>query len=137
MVLVWRRRQRQLRAEVIGSDDLSGRRLDRAKLMELDLRGKTFCGCSLRGADLTAADLRGVDLRQVDLTSAYLTGAQLCGADLTSAKLDGAYAIASNFAGAKLTDTSFREIIFDQATTWPNGFRPPRPEGVSNWHGAR
>jgi len=137
VVIVWKRRDRQIRAELLAGRDFSGRNFDRARLVDLDLRDKHFPGASLHRADLTEADLRGADLRDANLSGAYLTGARLRGADLSGANLDGAYLIATELDGASIGGASMNHIIFDQATTWPLGYRPPRPQGISYWHGAR
>jgi uncharacterized protein YjbI with pentapeptide repeats len=91
----------------------------------MDLRHKHFDDARLNGADLTEADVRGVSLKGADLSGAYLTGARFNGADLSGAKLDGAYAIATEFTRALFADTTYDDIIWDQATEWPDDIDPP------------
>ncbi len=136
MVIVWRKRDRLLRSELSAGTEFGGRCFDRARLVAMDLRNKNLARSSLRGADLTEADLRGANLSGADLTGAFLTGARLRGTDLRGAILDGAYMIATEADGALLEDASLKKVVFDQATTWPLGFAPPRPK-VGRWHGAR
>ena len=100
-------------------------------------RWPQFAGASFHRADLTEADLRGANLQRADLHGARLTGARLGGADLTGANLDSATLIGAELAGAAIADITMRHAIFDQATTWPIGFHPPRPEGVGYWRGAK
>lgn len=136
MVIVWRKRDRLLRSELSAGTEFEGRCLDRARLVAMDLRNKSLARSSLRGADLTEADLRGANMCGADLTGAFLTGARLRATDLRGAVLDGAYMIATEADGALLEGASLKKVVFDQATTWPFGFTPPRPE-VGRWHGAR
>jgi uncharacterized protein YjbI with pentapeptide repeats len=91
----------------------------------MDLRHKHFDDARLNGADLTEADVRGVSLKGADLSGAYLTGARFNGADLSGAKLDGAYAIATEFTRALFAETTYDDIIWDQATEWPDDVDPP------------
>ena len=136
MVIVWRRRDRLLRRRAARDQNLRGVDFSKARLVALDLRGKDLRGANLRGADLTEADLRGADLQDADLTTAFLTGAQLDGANLTGAVLAGSYLLCVNFGDAVLDGADLSGAVWDQATTWPPGFRPPRPK-VGMWHGAR
>jgi uncharacterized protein YjbI with pentapeptide repeats len=127
MAIILRRSTRQLRRQVLSTRDHTGADLAAAKLHDLDLRGKVFRNANLRGADLTACDLRGVDLLGADLRSAFLTGAQCNGANLRGANLTGAYAVATDFGDAAMDGAILDRVIYDQATTWPTGVRPPRP----------
>ena len=100
----------------------------------MDLRHMVLRGTNLHYADLTEADLRWADLRDANLEGAYLTGAQVQNADLRGANLKSAYAIATNFGEALLDDADLAGVVYDQATTWPTGVRPPRGD-VGMWHG--
>ena len=136
MVIVWRKRDRQLRQELLATSDHAGRDLHGARLVDLDLRRKQFSGADLHRADLTESDLTSADLSGCNLRHAYLTGTQLCGANLTGAILDHAFLYATNLRGARLEDASLVGVLFDHATTWPAGFAPPWSE-VGRWHGRR
>jgi len=125
--IIWRRRIRQLRRDVLSRRDHSGENLSRAKLYDLDLHGKVFRGADLSRADFTACNLIGADLEGADLTAAFLTGAQLGGANLRGANLTAAYALATEFDDACMTDAILDRMVHDQATTWPSEVRPPRP----------
>ena len=48
-------------------------------------------------------------------------------ANLRRADLTGAYALVADFGGATL-DGAVLDGVYDQATTWPPGVRPPRPD---------
>jgi uncharacterized protein YjbI with pentapeptide repeats len=102
----------------------------------MDLRGKDFTDANLEWADLTEADLSDARLCRANLHGAYLTGAQLIGANLTDARLDDSYLLATNFGSAVLDRASLVGAIWDQGTTWPPGFTPPKTE-AGLWHGRR
>jgi uncharacterized protein YjbI with pentapeptide repeats len=125
VVIVWSRRQRALRRLVASKTDCRGMDLRGARLVAMDLRRKNLDEAQLNGADLTEADLRGASLRAADLSGAYLTGARFNNADLSRAKLNGAYAIATEFTRAVFSDTSYDDIVWDQATEWPDDVDPP------------
>jgi Pentapeptide repeats (8 copies) len=86
-------------AMVAGRDFARGD-LRGARLLRLDLRGKSFLyanaagavftGSLLNGANLSHADLRGADLRDTCLRGANLANADLSGADFTGADVTGA-----------------------------------------------
>ena len=102
----------------------------------MDLRHKDLRGANLEWADLTEADLRDARLCGANLHGAYLTGAQLDGADLSGALLDDTYLLTTNFGHAVLNGATFEHAIWDQGTTWPPGFVPPRAD-IGNWRGRR
>jgi len=135
MVIVWRRRDRVARRGIASRDDHRGANLRRRRLVDMDLRHKDLSGADLEWADLTEADLRGTRLRSANLHGAYLTGARLDGADLTDARLDDTFLIATEFGNANLTGVSLDRAIWDDATAWPPGFKPPRSK-AARWHGA-
>jgi len=118
------------------SADQSGRDFSRARLVALDLRGKSLRGCNLQYADLTEADLTGADLRDANLRGAYLTGTILTGANLAGARLDEAMMMATDFTDAVLTDVSMEGTIWDQSTTWPSSF-VPKMSDVGLWRGRK
>ncbi|NEO85539.1 MAG: pentapeptide repeat-containing protein [Spirulina sp. SIO3F2] len=78
--------------------------IDKAKLMEVDLRG----------ANLIEADLKGANLMEADLRGAYLTGANLKGANLREANLMEAYLKEANLRGnlmrANLREANLMEV---------------------------
>ena len=135
-VIVWRKRDREIRRRLNAGDDFAGGDLSQARLVAMDLHQRDFRGTNFSYADLTEADLTGADLREANLHGAYLTGAQLIGANLRGANLSEAYAIATDFGSAALQGADFTGIIFDQGTTWPGGFKPPFGK-VGYWHGRR
>jgi uncharacterized protein YjbI with pentapeptide repeats len=136
MVIVWRRRDRTLRRQLSIGDNHTGADLHRSRLVALDLRRKDLSEANLEWADLTEADLRYARLRAANLHGAYLTGAQLDGADLSDARLDDTYLLATDFGNATLQRATLVGAIWDQSTTWPPGFDPPRAQ-VGLWHGRR
>ncbi|MGV9816958.1 pentapeptide repeat-containing protein [Nocardia xishanensis] len=63
---------------------------------------------------LTGANLTGADLRHSNLHDAHLTGVDLHSANPTA---------------ADLTDAVLIGVVYDHATRWPDGFRPPPRNG--------
>ncbi len=66
-----------------------GANLNRALLMDCDLRDANLRGAELFGAIFLLANLSGADLRDANLTGANLVAANLSGADLSGADLSG------------------------------------------------
>jgi uncharacterized protein YjbI with pentapeptide repeats len=100
--------------------DLSGAILVRADLQHVDLQHANLVGADLRGADLRSAILRdtklvGARLMEADLQSADLAYAQLLGADVRRA----------NLIDANLQNAVLDNILYDEATRWPEGFASP------------
>jgi len=103
------------------------------------LRGADLAGAYLSGADLFAADLAAADLRGADLGCAHLGSADLSGADLSRANLFGADLGWAELRGANLREADLRradlrgarlmgadlaEAVYDDETSWPEGFDP-------------
>lgn len=97
-----------------------------AQLMQTQLERGDFTRADLHDADMRGANLRGayfsVDKLLIDehQPGANFTGADLSGADLTGADLSRADLTDVTLTGAKLQD-----VLYDPATIWPSGFRPP------------
>jgi uncharacterized protein YjbI with pentapeptide repeats len=132
--IIWRKRDRELRARLTAGGDLSGQDFSRARLDVLKLRGADLAGADLHGADLTGTDLRSASLRDANMRGACLTGAQLNGANLSGADLRDAYLLMTDFGDATLADVRFTGAVWDQSTQWPAGFDPPYAK-VGYWHG--
>jgi uncharacterized protein YjbI with pentapeptide repeats len=96
----------------LDSAELQEAHLDGVLLNVANLAHADFTGASLQGADLTAADLTGSTLSRVNFDGAVLDGTQLAGAWLIGAQLKG----------AAVSDVGMRGAIYDDATTWPDGF---------------
>jgi hypothetical protein len=107
-----------------------------AKLAEAAFQGANLAGAVLDGADLGRANLDRVravgasfatataprgKFRQASLRRSSFAGADLRGADFSAADLTGA-----DFTGAVLDGTTFDRARFDEKTTFPPGFVPPR-----------
>lgn len=85
---------------MVADRNFIGANLSGARLVRLDLRGKSFqhanaagvvfAGSLLNGANFSHADLRGADLRGTCLRGADFTGADLAGADFTNADVTDA-----------------------------------------------
>lgn len=111
--------------------ELAGLDFTRARLVSTDLREANLLSTRLTGADMTWAnfsaavlvntDLSGGNLFSADLHDANLTGANLTGATLTGADLTGA-----TLTGAQLQDVDLDDVRYNDTTTWPAGFDPPR-----------
>ncbi|WP_280437795.1 pentapeptide repeat-containing protein [Nocardia carnea] len=95
---------------------LTGANLSIAVLADANLTGAV-----LENANLTSTILDGANLTEAVLTRADLTGVNLQDVNLTGAFLDGA-----NLPRATLTGANLTGIEYDDSTTWPEGFIPPR-----------
>lgn len=101
---------------------LADAHLDLAELRGAHLDGVLLNVAHLNGAFLTGTHLEGADLTAADLTGADLSGANLEGALLDGTHLDGAWLIGTRLKGAEVKDVGLRGAIYDDATTWPDGF---------------
>ncbi|MBJ7456898.1 MAG: pentapeptide repeat-containing protein [Thermoleophilia bacterium] len=109
--------------------DLTGVRLQHARLEAADLES-----AMLRDADLSHADLRGARLGHADLTRSLLVGAVLRGADVSDAILLGtdlrgavmgeALLNGATLVTARLDGASLKGAFADGRTSWPRGFDP-------------
>ncbi len=72
----------------------------------------------LRQINLTGADLIGANVREADLTDAILDRADLSKASLYRVRLYGA-----SLLEAKLDSTDFREALYNDQTSFPEGFK--------------
>lgn len=95
--------------------DAAGAMLYRADLSCADLQGASLSGADLREADLSGADLRGAVMSRADLRGALLVGARLERADLTGAVVDGADLRAADLTGAYLTNVDLAATHMDGA----------------------
>ena len=107
--------------------DLSQSFLLGADLTGADLTGSWLAGAMLERAQLHQADLRDAVLwrailRAADLRAADLTGADFSGALLNAARLDQADIRGADFTAADISNTTFRDAVADETTTWPAGF---------------
>jgi uncharacterized protein YjbI with pentapeptide repeats len=101
-------------------------------LRGVNLEGPKFADAKLSDAILTAANLAGADLTKAQmnraiLSGAILKGADLAGADLFAAELDradltDANLIGTRFLQANLGDAILTGAVWDETTTWPEGF---------------
>lgn len=82
------------------------------------LRNIDIPKAELRRINLAGADMVGANLREVDLTGAILDRADLSKAYLYRARLYGA-----SLLEAKLESTDLREVLYDDQTKFPKGFR--------------
>ena len=96
----------------LDSAELSGAHLEGVLLNVAHLNGAYLIGAHLEGADLSAADLTGTDL----------SGAHLEGAVLNGTLLNGAWLIGTRLKGAEMGEVGLRGALYDDATTWPDGF---------------
>jgi len=136
MVVIWKRRDRRLRALLTESEGLAEQDFSGARLVALDLRRKALSGCNFEFADLTEANLTEADLRGANLHGAYLNGAVLAGADLSRATLDESMLLGADLRDAQLQDATFDGAIWDQETFWP-AQHAPEMGPVGMWRGRR
>jgi uncharacterized protein YjbI with pentapeptide repeats len=93
-----------------------------ANLEAARLYGATLEGAALKGANLKNAGLTGANLKDAGLHGAILAGADLTGANLEGVGLEGANLGGTNLQGANLRGAVLLGALYDDATTWPNGF---------------
>lgn len=77
--------------------------------------GLDLSRADLHGANLRGTNLRKANLREANLTFAYLLEANLSGADLR---------------GAKLEHAVLKKAIYDDKTTWSQGFDPKQKGAI-------
>ena len=77
-------------------------KIDRTTFAGTNLSNSRFLDMSITGNTLADADLKNVDFRRVDLRGA-------------------------SFGAAELDGSKFRYTCYDDTTTWPEGFTPPKP----------
>lgn len=99
---------RKIALENLASEGVSLRNVDDPKA---ELRRINLAGADLVGANLEEADLTGAILNRADLSKANLYRSRLYGASLLDAKLDS---------------TDLQEVLYDDQTRFPNGFRAER-----------
>jgi hypothetical protein len=85
----------------------------------VDLAETCLMKARLRKARLLNAKLDHADLREANLADALLCDASLIAVDLRQADLSGA-----DLSNAKVVNARLSGAISDQATRWPDGFRP-------------
>lgn len=94
--------------------------LQKARLMDFDLRGVDLRNADLQGADLRRSDLREAILLGADFRGARLDGVRLQGVDLRATILLEAVMTAANFeksnlSGVDLSRTNLRSANFEEA----------------------
>jgi uncharacterized protein YjbI with pentapeptide repeats len=114
--------------------DFSNRALDGSSFRGDIIYRTSFVGSNLRNSDFSEAHLRTSDFSGADLTGAILVKTQLEQASFQRAVLDGAdlsgaYLSRADFRGASLkgavlSQASLGGIQYDEATIWPEGFKP-------------
>jgi hypothetical protein len=96
---------------------LQDAKFTKAKLAKANLFGANLSRCNLENADLTAANLNRCTLKEAILHKAKLNKANLEFADLCGA----------DFSNAQWKDVSLANAAFDEATKFPEGFKPAPP----------
>ena len=105
--------------------DLFGANLEGANLLGANLERAFLLGANLERAYLLGANLERAFLRSANLERANLLGANLERAFLLGANLERAFLVGANLEGAYLGSA-----IYNDRTTWPDGFTPP-PEAIN------
>ncbi len=98
---------------------------------KIALENLTKEGVSLRNIDASKAELRQINLEGADLVGANLreadlTNARLDRADLSKASLDRVRLYGSSLLDAMLDSTDLREALYDDKTSFPQGFQPEK-----------
>lgn len=91
---------------------------DASELERVDLRDADLAGLAIPLVCFADANLEGAKLTDAKLAGATLAGTNLREADLRRADLSGA-----DLTGADLTGADLEDVVSDQATRWPVGFR--------------
>lgn len=104
-------------------------RFARAMLGRANLSGGNFASATFAGANLTECHAEGANLSAADLSRCHLNKANLRGASLVRANLWGAELAGCDFSGADLTGATLQaaqlaDVVFDEATNWPDGVAP-------------
>jgi uncharacterized protein YjbI with pentapeptide repeats len=155
----WNAREREERQKggPFRKVDLSGKKLDRAKLSYLDFQGACFDRASMKKTGLYDCQLKGASFRDADLAGASLAGSNVSGAnfanarlvkcnlrknnfrratfgnaDLTRADLAWSDLCGADLSSARLEGADFDRAAFDEATRWPEGFALPE---ALKWRG--
>lgn len=109
--------------------DLGNARLDAADLSHVDFRDANLSEICLESADLHNANLEyanliGANLRSANLAVANLGSAKLWNAHLESVDLRGANLKGAYLKGAFLKGAYLKGALYDEVTTFPEGFDP-------------
>jgi len=127
-----------LRGANMFKSSLQEANLTRANLETVNLQQANLFGANIKDAvlrlviatqaDFHLASLQGANLENANLQSSILERAILQGANLTNAHLGDANLRGANLVGANLTNAildgvQVEDIIFDETTIWPAGFR--------------
>jgi hypothetical protein len=104
--------------------DLSHVDLSNASLSSADLRQSDLTASDLSGALLTFVDFRGAILKDANLQGANLVQAKFEDADLENADLSEARLHAAIIDGVDLSTVTLESALYNQLTTWPDGFDP-------------
>jgi uncharacterized protein YjbI with pentapeptide repeats len=112
-------------------DAATAARTSTSNARKMALENLAIEGVSLRNIDIPKAELRRINLAEADLVGANLREADLTGAILDRADLSKAYLYRARLYGASLLDaklesTDLREVLFDDKTQFPRGFRAER-----------
>ncbi len=126
--------------------DLRTAKLKKAIFNKADLRGAEMTGVNAEKASFVQADLSVANLTNAELGEADLRGAQLKGTIFRNTNLRGANLCGANLSQIQVQDeilgptsvemrrlspetyrgTDFNQVLFDEKTIFPNGFRPDR-----------
>ncbi|MFN8443988.1 MAG: pentapeptide repeat-containing protein [Caldilineaceae bacterium] len=103
--------------------DFSGRDLSRSNFTGTWLFRSKFVGARLVNAIFVSADLADADFTDADLRDANFKSVSFdfC---ITKARLDGANLRGASLWNADLTTVTLNGAIYDQYTSWPDGFDP-------------
>lgn len=91
--------------------------------------GIEAAGVDFWRSDLSKSGMRGASLQKATFAEAHLDGTVLIGADLRNANLKKASLREAKLHGAKLTgaildDAVLLDALYDEKTTFPDGFDP-------------
>ncbi|MBD2184892.1 ABC transporter substrate-binding protein [Planktothrix sp. FACHB-1355] len=96
--------------------------LSKVNLTGVNLSGINLSRAILNNASLSRAILSGANLSKASLYKARLNRANFSNTNLSEANLSEANLKGTNFTGADLRETNFTTAIYDDKTTFPEGF---------------
>ena len=112
---------------VLMNAQFSGSRLQRVIMNSVNAATSLFGACLLVDVEAVAANFTSADFTAARISNSNFEGANFTDTNFFGAKLSNSIFYGANFKGAVLTDASitgciFSQAMFDQRTSFPEGF---------------